>query len=344
MAEATDDVELKISALCKAILSEPNDDYLGEVHLALAKTLISTNQKVIAKRELNKFKETYQRKGWKPKEGYILMSKEISDITDTSSDNKDFYSAHLFPAEEFVYSEIEWTTMVVSDVYKQKKDGRERERAKLVSADGKEVSVRFETLKIKAKKAIGSCYDVKIIDHEDRYDIGMIRESEKTIIDIFTPVTCYVDYHNKERKCFHLITNDNKQVVLSQQVELKEGQFCSCYIMPQKENDKAELPIHALFSRIEDPKTALQSFTMRTAVVDHVNKSKQLFQCVFGLGMDIIVYFSQTDLRPLIGDYVQIRYVRKKLKDGRVIRKMLSIEPTDSCEKELKKLLRDTSV
>ena len=61
LAEATDDVELKISALCKAILSEPNDDYLGDVQLALAKTLISTNQKVIAKRELNKFKETYQR-------------------------------------------------------------------------------------------------------------------------------------------------------------------------------------------------------------------------------------------------------------------------------------------
>ena len=210
------------------------------------------------------------------------MSKEISDITDTSSDNKDFYSAHLFPAEEFVYSEIEWTSMVVSDVYKQKKDGRERERAKLVSADGKEVSVRFETLKTKAKKAIGSCYDVKIIDHDDdRYDIGLIRKSEKTIIDVFTPVTCYVDYHNMEKNCYHLITYDNKQVILSQQVELKEGQFCSCFIMPQKESDKTVIPTHALFSRIEEPETAIQSFTMRIAVVDHVNKSKQLFHCVF---------------------------------------------------------------
>ena len=53
--------------------------------------------------------------------------------------------------------------------------------------------------------------------------------------------------------------------------------------------------------------------------------------------MDIIVRFPETTLRPQVGDYVKIYYIRKKLKDNRVVRKMLHIELSDSCELQLKK-------
>ena len=167
LSDATDDKTLKISALCKAIISESQDKFLGSVHLALAGLLIEENQLEAAKGELNTFKNTYQREGWGPNDEYKRLVQLIPDSVVGTSDNNQFYLDHVLPAEEFVYSDIEWTTLVVCDIYTQKKNDREIERAKLVSADGVEISVRLKTLKEKKNKVKGTCYDVKIIKHED---------------------------------------------------------------------------------------------------------------------------------------------------------------------------------
>ena len=105
-------------------------------------------------------------------------------------------------------------------------------------------------------------------------------------------------------------------------------------VFPIKEKDRA---VPAFFSKLEDPESAIMQFQSKTAVVDHINNEKQLFHCVFGKGMDIMVRFSETPIRPQIGDYVLIYYIRKKLKDGRIIRKMLNIDYSDHCDLQLKK-------
>ena len=335
LSDATDDKTLKISALCKAIISEPQDKFLGSVHLALASLLIEENQLEVAKGELNTFRNIYQREGWGPNDAYKRLVQLIPDSVVGTTDNKPFYLDHILPAEEFVYSDIEWTTLVVCDIYIQKKNNKEIEKAKLVSADGVEISVRLKTLKEKKNKVIGTCYDVKIIKHEDgKYEVGLIKKSNKVISDVLSTVICYVDYYNKDKNCYHLVSQKNKQMILRQNVQPKEGQFCSCYEVPQSDNDRAA---NAIFSKIEDKESSFILFPSKTAVVDHVNESKQLFHCVFGRGMDIIVRFPETTLRPQVGDYVKIYYIRKKLKDNRVVRKMLHIEMSDSCEVQLKK-------
>ena len=335
LSDATDDKILKISALCKAIISEPQDKFLGSVHLALASLLIEENQLEVAKGELNTFRNTYQREGWGPNDAYKRLVQLIPDSVVGTTDNKPFYLDHILPAEEFVYSDIEWTTLVVCDIYIQKKNNKEIEKAKLVSADGVEISVRLKTLKEKKNKVKGTCYDMKIIKHEDgKYEVGLIKKSNKVISDVLSTVICYVDYYNKDKNCYHLVSQKNKQMILRQNVQLKEGQFCSCYEVPQSDNDRAA---NAIFSKIEDKELSFILFPSKTAVVDHVNESKQLFHCVFGRGMDIIVRFPETTLRPQVGDYVKIYYIRKKLKDNRVVRKMLHIELSDSCELQLKK-------
>lgn len=337
LSDATDDKTLKISALCKAIISEPQDKFLGSVHLALASLLIEDNQLEVAKGELNTFRNTYQSEGWGPNDEYKRLAQLIPDSIVGAPDNKKFYLDHILPAEEFVYSDIEWTTLVVYDIYTQKKNDKEIEKAKLVSTDGVEISVRLKTLKEKKNKVIGTCYDVKIIEHEDgKYEVGLIRKSSKTIGDVLSTVICYVDYYNKDKNCYHLVSQTNKQMILRQNVQLREGQFCSCYEVPQNDNDRVA---HAIFSKIEDSETSFILFPSKTAVVDHINESKQLFHCVFGRGMDIIIRFQETTLRPQVGDYVKIYYIRKKLKDNRIIRKMLHIEPTDSCDVALTKLI-----
>jgi len=284
---------------------------------------------------LNTFRNTYQREGWGPNDAYKRLVQLIPDSVVGTTDNKQFYLDHILPAEEFVYSDIEWTTLVVCDIYTQKKNDKEIERAKLISTDGKEISVRLKTLKEKKNNIIGTCYDGKIIKHEDgKYEVGLIKKSNKVISDVLSTVICYVDYYNKEKKCYHLVSQKNTQLVLRQNVQLKEGQFCSCYEVPQSDNDRAP---HAIFSKIEESESSFTLFPSKTAIVDHINESKQLFHCVFGRGVDIIIRFQETTLRPQIGDYVMIHYIRKKLKDNRIVRKMLHIELSDSCELQLKK-------
>ena len=337
LSDATNDKTLKISALCKAIISEPQDKFLGNVHLALADLLIRNNQLEVAKGELNTFRNTYQSEGWGPTDEYKRLVQLIPDSVVGTTNNKQFYLDHILPAEEFVYSEIEWTTLVVCDIYTQKKKDKEIERAKLISVDGKEISVSLKALNEKKNKIIGTCYDAKIIKHEDgKYEMGLIKKSNKMISDVLSTVICYVDYFNKEKNCYHLVSQKNKQMILRQNVQLKEGQFCSCYEVPQNDNDRLA---QAILSKTENPESSFILFPSKTAVVDHINESKQLFHCVFGRGMDIIIRFQETTLHPQIGDYVKIHYIRKKLKDNRIVRKMLHIELSDSCELQLKKTL-----
>ena len=303
LSDATNDKTLKISALCKAIISEPQDKFLGSVHLALADLLIEDNQLEVAKGELNTFRNIYQREGWGPNDAYKRLVQLIPDSVVGTTDNKPFYLDHILPAEEFVYSDIEWTTLVVCDIYTQKKNDKEIEKAKLVSADGVEISVRFKTLKEKKNRVIGTCYDVKIIKHEDgKYEVGLIKKSNKIISDVLSTVICYVDYYNKDKNCYHLVSQKNTQMILRQNVQLKEGQFCSCYEVPQSDNNRAA---NAIFSKIENSESSFILFPSKTAVVDHINESKQLFHCVFGRGMDIIIRFQETTLRPQVGDYVR---------------------------------------
>lgn len=342
LSEATDDKALKISALCKAIISEPQDKFLGNVHLALADLLIEDNQFKEAKVELNTFKKTYQSEGWGPNDEYKRLVKLIPDSVSESvtedANNKQFYLNHILTAEEFVYSDIEWTTLVVCDIYTQKNNNKEIEKAKLVSADGVEISVRLNSLKEKKSKVIGTCYDVKIIKQEDgKFNVGLLKKSIKNISDILPTIICYVDFYNKEKKCYHLVSQKNKQMILRQNVQLKEGQFCSCYEVPQSDKDRAA---YAFFAKLEEPESAIMQFPSKVAVVDHINEAKQLFHCVFGRGMDIIIKYSETQIRPKIGDYVLIHYIWKKLKDGRIIRKMLSIDYSDNNDLQLKKSIK----
>ena len=109
----TNDRELKYSALCKAILSEPKDEFLGEVHLLLANLLIEDEKFDRALNELNQYASTYARNSWPFKSSYFETQQKIPQGTQPLQSNLDFYQEHSSVAEEFVYSDIPWTVMVV---------------------------------------------------------------------------------------------------------------------------------------------------------------------------------------------------------------------------------------
>ncbi len=353
LAEATDDLELKLSAYCKAIVSEPKDEFLGDIHLSLAKLLIDDGLFPEAKRELLTYADTYNNNGWRLKEEFSLLGSEIpNDVVPTDS-NALFYKSHMASAENFVYSDINWTTMLIADIYVQKDGDKQVKKAKLVSVDGLSIAIKYKKLTT-SNNFIGKCYDVKIHSKENRKEIVLIKESGCSIDQLLSPLVCYVDYHNKEKKCYHLVSESQKELILScVPVKLSEGTFCRCYEVPELKEDihddyvfldwdslstpKKTKPSKAIFCDLIEENEGIEKFPLKTAVVDSVNDSKELFHCVFGRGADIIIKFNQTTLRPQIGDYVSVRYLKKKSKEGRDFRKMLSVEPTDTCDKVLRK-------
>lgn len=353
LAEATDDIELKISAYCKAIVSEPKDEFLGDIHLALSKLMIDDGFFPEAKRELQTYSDTYSNNGWRLKDEFFGLSSKIPNDVVLIDSNVSFYNSHMAYAEDFVYSDIDWTTMFIADIYVQKDGNKQIKKAKLVSVDGLSLAVKYKKLTA-SNNYIGKCYDVKIHLKEDRKEIVLMKESDLCIEKLLSPVICYVDYHNKEKKCYHIVSENQKELLLSHvPVKLSEGTFCKCFEVPELKEDthdgyvfldwdllstpKKTKPSKAIFSGLIEKSEGIEKFPFKTAVVDSINEGKELFHCVFGRNSDIIIKFNQTTFRPQIGDYVNVRYIKKESKEGRTFRKMLAIEPTDTCDKVLKK-------
>ncbi len=80
------------------------------------------------------------------------------------------------------------------------------------------------------------------------------------------------------------------------------------------------------------------NFKNRVVVVDDVNESKRLFHYVLGKKLLTgIAFFDDTDVRPVVGEFLKTYYCVKKDKDGKKKLITLFIERTDEQNTELLK-------
>ncbi len=361
LADIADDNDLKISALCKAILSEPKDEFLGEVHLLLAKLLNANGLFCQAKRELETYRETYERNKWRLKSEYNALLGELPTDIIPSRNNDDFYNSHLDVAENFVYSDIPWETMLVSQLYTQKNDdGKEIKKAKLVSVKGDEQSIKQKQLQPSDSRFLGSCFDVKI--YHDK--IVLIKKSAVTIDQILQSFVGYIDYYNQDKKVYHIIDKEKKQYLLTTNVQLSVGEFCSCYAVPQKvarihpslfnimrgfkksDNKSSERPPLAIYAGTINQEQVIEDLPEKYALIDHINEEKQVYHCISTDGFGVVVPFEQMSFKPCVGDFVKIRFVDKNKNqlEKDIIRKLVSIQPTDSSEAILQFTLKTAVV
>lgn len=334
LAESTDDKTLKVSALCKAITIEKEDGFLGEIHLELARLLINDEKYSEAKRELETFASTYRSRGWGLKEPFGTLTGMIPAGTKATDSNQSFYLENIKNAEEFVYANIPWTTMVVSEVFHLKREGRKDViKAKLVSSDGKNMSINLKHLNIEKRKAVGTCVNVKIYNNGIKDAAVLISPSDADANQLFKVGTGYVDYFNRERKCHYVYSPSGIKFTLQNTpVRLEEKEYCNFLIVPG--NDK--YPIGIFVEKVSTEE-GIKHFPQKIGVVDGVNESKQLFHCVFGYHDDIIIKFNQSPIQPKVGDFLNVAFVVTKNKEGKDIKKPLSIELGDDTNTDLKK-------
>ncbi len=346
------DNSLKIGMLSKALRLEKNEDFLGDIHLGLAKVLIEENLLDNALVELETYKKHREIKGWKLSPNFEELSQKASSVKQSLKDNRELYKKYIPFAENFAYSDFDWTEVVLVDKWKDDK-GKER----FTFTDGKTIEFaisknRFEVLKQselgqilkfkfhkqEIKKEVENTYSwmSKKIVFEYKYIPLIAEKSEKKHWEILDDTFAYVDYINREKNIIHAITTENKEVFFPQiKPELQIGGFVTAksYIKKIKDENRTEL---RQIQKI-DKGSIISKFQTQISIVDGVNEQKQLFHFVISPKLQGIVKFTETNLRPKEGDFIKLTFATKTDKDRKLRVKILSIELTEEVNSNLRK-------
>jgi hypothetical protein len=346
------DNSLKIGMLSKALSLEKNEDFLGDIHLDLAKALIDENLLENALIELEAYKKHREIKGWKLSSIFDELQQKASSVKQNLKDNWELYKKYIPFAENFAYADFDWTEVVLADKWKDDK-GKER----LTFTDGKTIEFaigknRFEVLR---QSELGQIFKFKLHKQEIKKEVEakvawygktvvteykyiplIVEKSEKKHWEILEDTFAIVDYINKEKNIIHAITTDNKEIFFPQiKSELQIGDFirAKSYTKKVKDEDRTEL---RQIQKIEK-NSVISKFQTQIAIVDGVNEQKQLFHFVISSKLQGIVKFTETNLRPNEGDFIKLSFATKTDKDRKLRTKVLNIELTEEVNSNLRK-------
>ena len=105
ISELTDDIDIKIGCLSKALTTGDDESFLGGVRLKMARHLIAKGMTDYAKCELEKYRNLYQSKGWKLKHEYHDLCLQLPAATSVN-DNQELYSQYSVKADEYIYDSL----------------------------------------------------------------------------------------------------------------------------------------------------------------------------------------------------------------------------------------------
>lgn len=346
------DNSLKIGMLSKALSLEKNEDFLGDIHLDLAKSLIDENLLENALVELEAYKKHREIKGWKLSSLYDDLYKKANSIKQSLKDNRELYKNFIPFAENFAFADFDWTEVVLVDKWK---DDKGKERLTFTDGKTKEFAIsknRFEFLKqselgqvlkfklhkqeIKKEVEAEFAWFGKTIVTEHKYIPLIAERSEKQNWEILEDTFAIVDYINKEKNIIHAITADNKEVFFPQiKSELEIGDFVRAKIYTKKIKDENRTELRQI-QKI-DKSSVISKFQTQIAIVDGLNEQKQLFHFIISPKVQGIVKYTETNLRPNEGDFIKLSFATKTDKDRKLRVKILSIETTEEVNPNLRK-------
>ncbi|TDE05381.1 MULTISPECIES: tetratricopeptide repeat protein [Flavobacterium] len=342
--------DLKIGMLSKAIQLEKNEDFLGDIHLELAKTLFDNGLIENCIVELNSYKIHRELKGWRLSESFIEISNKTKNQNTNLKDNKSLYDKYIPIAELYAYEEIDWTEVILVD--KWKNEGKER----IAFTNGKTIdfsigSRRFGLLK---QSSIGKVYKFKLHKQEIKKEVEakfawmgkttitdykyiplIVDKSEKPDWSILDDIYATIDYINTEKNIIHAITTDNKEVFFPKgKIQLQIGDFIKAKYYSKKVKDEIRIELKDI-AKI-DKENAVVHFSKIIAVIDGVNKEKNLFHYVGSATVQGIIRFTETDIIPEEGKFLEIFYTSKKHRtENRTIIKPIQINETEEINPKL---------
>lgn len=350
------DNDLKIGMLSKAIQLEKNEDYLGDIHLELAKMFFDNGSIENCLIELNLYKLHREQKGWKISELYSEISNRVKNQSTSLKDNKAIYEKYIPFAEQFAFKEIEWIEAIMIDKWKND-EGKER----VAFTNGKSIEFSFgiKRFGLLKQSSLGKVYKFKLhkqeiikevdspiawmgktIITEHKYIPLIVEESEKPDWSIFDDIHAVIDYINIEKKMIHAISAENKEVFFPQdKIQLQIGDFITAKYFTKKVKDEARIELKNI--KKIDKAIGVKYFPKIIAIIDGVNGEKNLFHFVGNTKVQGIIKFSETNIIPKEGKFLEICYASKlDKKHNQTIIKPIEIRETDELNPNLLKSVK----
>ena len=264
------------------------------------------------------------------------LYQKVSSVKQSLKDNRELYKKYIPFAENFAYSDFDWTEVVIVDKWKDDK-GKER----LAFTDGKTIEFaisknRFEILrqselgqilkfkfhKKEIKKEVENTYSwmrKKIIEY--KYIPLIAEKSEKKHWEILEDT--FVDYINKEKGIIHAITTENKEVFFPQiKPELQIGDFVTakCYIKKVKNENRTELrqiqkiDKGSVLSKFQTQKdiTGLLEVKYKNSRYDNFDFDEEIFDSDFDENGKLALCNKTIPDFEFIGDFYVPKYLLEK--------------------------------
>jgi hypothetical protein len=139
------------------------------------------------------------------------------------------------------------------------------------------------------------------------------------------------EYLNVEKEILHIVTQDSKRVFHTFKEKwgsISKSDFVTFREYSVRLNDEKKVSIVNVEKVDKD--VALSKFNSRVVVVDDINEQKKLFHFTLGQGnIGGVVFFSDTNLRPEVGQCLKVKYCITKDKKGEKKIIVLHMEETD---------------
>jgi hypothetical protein len=345
------DDQLRIGMLSKALSLERNEDFLGDIHVELARLLIKANLLENALLELEIYKAHREYKGWAVSQLFEELYTKVKTAKSDLPDNSALYKKYISLADEFAYADFEWTEAVLVNTWK---DDNGKERLAFSNGYSIEFTVGKSRFAAFTPSAVGQIFRFKLYQEEIKKEVEITYGwGKKTIVEYrYTPLLAertdkerwsileetfaVVQYINIEKQIVHAITNDHKEVFFPQIREaLKKGDFIKARRYNRKVKEETRMELKQI-QRITKS-VALKNFTSLLAIVDGVNEEKQLFHFTRSTKIQGIVKHTETDLRPREGDFINLYMVVRKDKEKKIRSTVLHVELTDTVDEALRK-------
>lgn len=270
------DINTSISMLCKAMSIQKNEDFLGQIHLDLAKSLIAKELVSEAKTELISYEKHKNEKGQKLTQEFILLNNELKEV-EAKESNKSFYDNNLESAEDYIYSDIEWIDLLLFAKFKTKE-----QKERLVFTDLNDIELAINPYKFSLLKnsRIDEVYQLKLHYDKtnDKYIALKLQASnleKKDLIDNASTGIAIVDHINEQKKLFHYVVDKSTDGIMRfDQTKLrpKEGDFIEVKYFKTFNKSKREYRTHILnINKTEETNTSLLKEVSGSISVNYKN-------------------------------------------------------------------------
>lgn len=169
LSKLIDDHSLKKSCLCMALNMQRQENYVGAIHIDLAKLLIEENDYSQALCELKKYQTTYIENKWKINNDYYTLSSKIPKDTQPAKRTRQWLDDNSKPILDFIYSQLPTEFVILQDVFINKKG---KKIGRFIDKNNRLVNCNMDLLKDKNTTS-QTCHFYKIwIEKNNKWNIA----------------------------------------------------------------------------------------------------------------------------------------------------------------------------